>query len=357
MRTGLPGLLALLWLLLTLPAVVLNGLLLLNAQTARGLCFAGLAFLVLALPLVWLSQRSLSQKTLASGLVVALVVLDVGSAPRVAEFHGQTGLSQRHAGSRWSLFSMLPEVDQMCLGTWPMMFVDRALDDAHAQRLRSLLPGAYGPLLQVGSNLGDVLTPDSGQQYVYLPVHAEGERLPLVIFLHGSGGAFVAYQHLLQQWADAGRFIVVSPGFGFGNWQYGHGLEHVEDARAWAEQNLPVDGSQVTLVALSNGGRAVTRLIEADQARRWPRVVALSAVLEPDLLGLQWRDRQILIIHGADDERIGLPWVREGEARLKAAGAHVQTHLWPGEDHFLWFSRPAEVQQVALEWLGSRNQG
>ena len=75
MRTGLRGLLALLWLLLTLPAVVLNGLLLLNAQTARGLCFAGLAFLVLALPLLWLSQRSLFHKTLASIFVIALVVL------------------------------------------------------------------------------------------------------------------------------------------------------------------------------------------------------------------------------------------------------------------------------------------
>jgi predicted esterase len=340
-----------LWLFSVAPLAVLAGLLLFGAVTWRGTFFAVTALGLLALPLVWAARVRPSRKALVTAGEAALIVALGLSAPRVPDFAGQGGLSQRAGGGRVSLFAWLPEVDQMVLGTWPLMLVDPALDWAHAKRLRSLLPNVYGELRLVGSTLGEVADPRSGQTFVYVPAHAPGERLPLLVFLHGSGANFVAYQALLRQWADAGRFVVVSPSFGAGNWQNPGGLETIDAARAFAEGSLPVDPHRVALVGLSNGGRGITRLVANDTARRWPVVVALSAVIEEGVLTSAWADRDVLLLHGEADERIGFDYFESFAAALEGHGARVERRSWPGEDHFLWFSRPFEIQESVVPFL------
>jgi pimeloyl-ACP methyl ester carboxylesterase len=343
-----------LYVLFALGPAILAGLLLFCAVTWRGTFFAVTALVLLTLPLILLSQIPRGKKGLATLGTVILVAMLALTAPRIPEFNGQTGITQRSSGSAFSLFAWLPEVDQMVLGSYPMMFVDRHLDSAHATRLRTLLPTIYGPLKFMGSNLGDVATPHSGQMYIALPEHLPNEKLPLVIYLHGSGGAFVGYQTLLYEWAKAGHFIVVSPGFGFGNWNQLGGLEAVEAARKWAEENLPVDKNRVALVGLSNGGRAITRLIQKDETNRWPLVVALSAVMETDLIDSHWSGKKVLVLHGQEDERIPLEYVTDAVSEMKANGANVEMKTWPKEDHFLWFSTPNEIQTKSVEWLLKR---
>jgi len=342
------------WLVLAAGPAVLAGLLLFGAATWRGHFFAAVALGLLALPLLWVSGVRPATKGLLTALEAVLIAALGLSAPRVPEFAHQTGLSQRAGGGRLSLFAWLPELDQMVLGTWPLMLADPALDWAHARRLRGLLPPVYQDLRLVGSNLGDFAFPGSGQTFIVVPPHAPGERLPLVVYVHGSGGNFVAYQALLRSWAFAGHFVVVSPGFGAGNWQQPGGLETLEAERAFAEKQLPVDPVRVALVALSNGGRGVTRLVANDAARRWPTVVAISAVIEEPLLTSAWSGREVLLLHGEADERIGFGVFESFAAALEGHGARVERRSWPGEDHFLWFSRPAEIQAVVLPWLARR---
>lgn len=343
-----------LWGVAAIGPAVLAGLLLFVAQTGRGTFFAVTALGLLALPFVLLSGRAGGWKAASAAVELGLIAALGLSAPLVPAFHGQEGVSQVEGGGRLSLFAWLPEVDQLALGSFPLMLVDPLLDAAHARHLRDVLPGVHGDLTPYGSPLGSVGDEGSGQMFVIVPPHAEGERLPLVVFLHGSGGSLVAYQALLQRWAVAGHFAVVSPGFGIGNWQNPGGGAAIEAARTFAVGALPIDPTKVALVGLSNGGRGITRLVARDTPRRWPVVIAISAVIEPDLLTETWAGREVLLLHGEADERIGFDVFHLFAAGLEEHGAHVTQRTWPGEDHFLWFSRGPEVQDAALAFLAAR---
>ncbi len=342
------------WLALAAPPAVLALTLLFEAATWRGHFFAATALGLLALPPYWIWAAGGRGKVLATGLELLLISALGASAPRLPAFEGQVGLSQVGGGGRISLFAWLPELDQMVLGSWPLQLVDSALDRPHAARLRTLLPGVYGDLRLVGSTLGDALADLSGHTYVIVPAHAATERLPLLIYLHGSGGSFLAYQALLRQWAEAGRFVVVSPSFGIGNWQNDGGLETIEAARTFAEASLPVDPRRVALMGLSNGGRGVTRIVAADTARRWPVIIALSAVIETNLLTDEWSGREVLLLHGETDERIDFEYFQSFADELERRKAVVERHSWPAEDHFLWFSKPGQLQAVAVPWLAAK---
>lgn len=318
------------------------------AVTWRGWFFGLVALALLALPL-------LPRKKVAAPAVLAAVLALALSAPVIPEWAlGRTGVSQLRGGGRWSLFAWLPEADQLALGSFPLQLVDPLLDAAHARRLRSVLPGVHRDLRLVGSMVGAVTDEASGQTFVIVPPHAEGERLPLVVYLHGSGGPLIAYQALLERWAVEGHFIIVSPAFGIGNWQGEGGVAAIETARTFAEASLPVDASRVALVGLSNGGRGITRAVARDDARRWPTVIALSAVIEVGVLTDAWKDRDVLLLHGEDDERIPLEAFAHFSHALEERGAHVTQKTWPGEDHFLWFAQGPAVQSAAVGWLKDR---
>jgi predicted esterase len=347
-------LVAVTWLFAAMPGAGLALLLLVAADTWRGHFFAVVALALLCLPFVWISRARRSRKVIATAAVAALMAVLGISAPRVPDFAGQDGLSQLNGGSRLSLFAWLPEADQLVLGSWPLMLLDRALDAPHAQRLRTLAPTVFGDLRLIGSSIGDTVDDRSGQTFVFVPPHEKDERLPLLVFLHGSGGSLLAYQALLRDWAIAGHFAVVSPAFGIGNWQDEGGLETIEAARKFAESKLPIDPARVAIAGLSNGGRGLTRLIARDSSRRWTAIIALSAVIEADLLTAEWKDRDVLLIHGEADERISFAYFEEFAGELERHGAHVERRSWHDEDHFLWFSRPQELRDVVVPWLAAR---
>lgn len=261
---------------------------------------------------------------------------------------------------RFALTTLLPEIDQLVLGSHLVAFVDPYLTRESSARVRSLFLSVYRPMLEdpqfasLPSQLGEAYASAStGQRFVYVPRHAAGEKLPCVVFLHGSGGNFQGYLWVWKALADEGRFVVVAPGFGFGNWHHAGGVGVVEAARRYAVEELPVDPSRVVLAGLSNGGRGVMRAIEADEQRAWRAAVLLSAVVDVDPSEKAWRDRPVLLIHGLKDDRIAAKWFHLAEASFRQVGARVVSRSDPEEDHFLIFSRRDELAAWTLDFLRS----
>jgi pimeloyl-ACP methyl ester carboxylesterase len=195
-----------------------------------------------------------------------------------------------------------------------------------------------------------------GHLFVYTPIDAGDERLPLLLFLHGSGGNFKVYTHLLRNVADRRRCVVVAPSFGFGNWYRPGGTETIERARTFAEQQLHTDPARVILMALSNGGTGATRVL-ASSARPFAATIFLSAVMEPEVMEMEAFARAVegrpsLLLTGARDDRIPLRHELVAEERLREAGALVEMLVDPGEDHFLWFDRPEDVDRALDRFLG-----
>lgn len=348
----------------TAPLAGLSLLLLASARTASGSLAALVGLLLASLPW-WMLARSPRGLRLAALSALVLGVALVARSPD-GTFPAHTRSRTVYLAGRppWRMAptNLVPEVDQLALGTHLIWLVDPLGDRRGAARLRAAIRDVYLPaqrdreLRALGSALGDaILDADRGRIDVHVPAHAAGERLPGVVFLHGSAGSWQGYFRLWSELADRERFIVVQPSFGFGNWQRPGGLAAIERARRYLVEHTPCDPQRVVLACLSNGGRGVTRTLVAGPAG-YRGVVFLSAVIEPRVLddaalAAAWRGRPMLVIHGARDDRLPLDYLEEGVGMLREAGADVTLRVVAGEDHFLIFTRPALVFDEVGRWL------
>jgi predicted esterase len=356
------------WLLVMLAPALLAVLLLFVAATWRGHLFAVAALGIVVTPVVALRfvvsrTRPWKLASLAALGGTSMSLLSLISAVPTPRSPSDSGAFSVFPGgtSRLALTTLLPEFDQLVLGSHLVAFTDPYLTFQSVARLRRLFVDVYRPMLEepqfatLPTQLGEAFSLSStGQRFVYVPDHAAGERLPCVVFLHGSGGNFQGYLWVWRSLADAGRFVVVAPGFGFGDWHRPGGVEAMEVARREAIATLPVDPSSFVLAGLSNGGRGVMRAIENDDAHVWKAVVLLSAVVDVDPSEAKWRDRPVLLVHGLKDDRISEKWFRLAEASFTQIGAKLTSKADPDEDHFLIFSRRDELAEWVLAFLRSQ---
>jgi predicted esterase len=284
-------------------------------------------------------------------------------SPAGSVFIGSSGFA------RCSPANVVPEIDQIKLGTFLVPAIDPILTLSGGARLRDVALPLYREmeLDPAFHAMGSVMhhayadlfggASDAGHLYYYVPTHAPGERLPAVVFLHGSGGNFKSYLWAWKRLADRERLVIVSPSFGFGNWDRAGGEEAVERARTYAVDRLPVDANRIHLAGLSNGGKGVSR-IGARHPERYRGLIFLSPVLEEAVVGSRpftegWRGRPLLVIHGARDDRVPEPFVGRAVTTLRNAGCRVAYRLHPDEDHFLFFSSLEPVLGEIAAWLRS----
>ncbi len=348
------------WALVTVPLAGMSALLLVSARTVDGALAALTGIGLASVP--WWAPRS---RRFAAAVTALLAVALVLRSPDGTQPPGSTTRTVFLAGSapwRLSPTNLVPEVDQLSLATHLVWLVDLMLDRRGAARLRTAirdvyLPGERDPSFRaMGSAMNESLfDEDRGRIDVHVPPHAPGERLPGVVFLHGSAGSWKGYFRLWSQLADRERFVVVQPSFGFGDWQRPGGLAAIERAHRYLVERTPSDPNRVVLACLSNGGRGVTRTLVAG-VEGYRGVVFVSAVIEPRVLEnpsweARWRGRPMLVIHGANDDRIPTDYLDEGVGMLREAGVDVTERIVANEDHFLIFTRPALVFDEIARWM------
>lgn len=264
---------------------------------------------------------------------------------------------------RWSVANVVPEVDQLKLGTYLVPFADPFIDWAQAARLRGLVLDQYRDMNEdpafrrLGSVMGFAYADrDVGHLFVFAPPGGTSNR-PILIFLHGSGGSFKAYFHVFYELARGQNMVLVCPSFGFGNWHHAGGLEAIDRAYEYAVGHLGGSPDRVYLAALSNGGRGATRALAA-HPDRYAGAVFVSAVMEPLIIGSARHDgTPALVLHGAKDRRIPMAYAEMGIEALRSSHADVTVRLWPEEDHFLLFSQEPAVLDAIVGWMLSVPSG
>ncbi len=340
--------------LLPVPAL----LLLLGSVTWKGR-LAGLAGLgLLLLPILVLLRPLLRRKNLLPALALAPVLVASIALPlttptgRPLEGSGVgSTFPGEHGFCRWSPWNLIPEIDQVGAGIFAASMVAPRVDpgllrrvvlpvcremeaDESFHRLGSVMNYAYA---QFYAEEFDV-----GHFYSYVPPHAAGERLPTILFLHGSLGNFKVYLWAWKRFADRNRFVVVCPSFGSGLWDLNGGAQAAIRALDRAAAELPIDPSRVWLAGLSNGGLGVSRAA-AMAPERFRGLIYLSAVPEEGVLRSQaylhgWRGRPVLFIHGDQDNRVPVREIDDTARGLSAAGVNVAKRVRGGEDHFLFLA-------------------
>ena len=269
--------------------------------------------------------------------------------------------------ARFSPANMVPEIDQLKLGTYVFPALDPFIDREQGIRVRRLFIDLYRDMRQsddfneLGSALGycyrDLFTGKRTRthSYEYIP-ETEGE-LPVILFLHGSLGNFKGYLWFWKKFADEHGYAIVAPTFGAGNWYLEGGVLAVEHMREYCIAHPRMDGNRVYLAGLSNGGTGVTRAARKNPSA-YVGLIYLSAIIEPNIISDRrymdgWEGRDVLVLHGAADRRIPEDYVHQAVTSMTINKVTVTSKFYPEEDHFLLFSKPDEMRSDIADWIDS----
>lgn len=312
-------------------------------------------------------RRGLGSMCLVLALACLVLCGILAPRPPAGGARFQSVWTPASAFSRWSPVNLLPEVDQLKLGSRLFPLVDPYLDTARAARLRGFIVDIHAEMRGesefggADSALGECYRemfgrPSAGEhQFVYRPAGGSTGPRPVLVFLHGSLGNFQSYSWVLKQLADRLDLVVIAPTCGAGNWWKdtdGAILRRVHE-QCVADPGL--DESRVWLAALSNGGTGLTRAVAA-AGERYRGLLLLSCVMEPrvysaDAFSRGVAGKPVLVLHGEADERIPVAQVRAAASFLRGSGARVTAWYPPGEDHFLFFSRRGEIVDRMEQWF------
>lgn len=288
-----------------------------------------------------------------------------GLAPATAPVRHR--FTRPYTFSRYTIANIVPEVEQINLGFVVMTLLDPHLTLEQARRVAPFTLALYREMEQdpnfhrLGSVLGwgyaDLLGQsfEVGHYYLYIPQQRPSGALPVLVFLHGSAGNFKTYTWVWSRLAEQEGMVIIAPSFGFGNWRYAESIDVVSRALADAATQVEIDPNRVYLAGLSNGGLGVSYLALA-QPERFRGLIFLSPVMRETIIDdsaflEKWRGRPVLVVTGAEDERIPLGYVQQRVDVLQAGGVKVTEHIYPGQDHFLIFSQPEAIRTDVSRWL------
>lgn len=369
---------AFLYIILGLPAISLVFLLVTEGETIQGRMFGVAAILLFPVPvLLWLTTFFKQRRSLRATSICLLVPALLLVAVCYCMTPDGRALPQSSAGSvftgdvsyrRASIANLVPEIDQLKLGTYVFPKIDPFIDSARALRIRRLFLNVYRDMQQSDefTRLGSVLnytyrdiflgSRPAGHFYQYLPkIKEDAGKLPVILFLHGSLGNFKGYLWVWKRFADEHGYAIVAPSFGTGNWYLDGGVEAIEKARQYCLRDPRMDGKRIYLAGLSNGGTGVTRAVAANGGA-YAGFIFISPVIEDDMISTEpfntgIKGRPVLVLHGSEDERIPAKYVEQSVNYLDQYGVDVKVLFYSGEDHFLLFSKPDQICNDIASWL------
>ncbi len=172
--------------------------------------------------------------------------------------------------------------------------------------------------------------------------------------MHGAGGNFKVYTHILSKLADQLGFVIIAPSFGYtGYWDTQTGEEGILEAIDDASNQALLDRRNIYLVGLSNGGLGVSRMA-SKFPRKFAGLVYISPVIVREELFSEWWGRPILIVTGAQDRRIPVEAIRSTASFWRNFGVDVTLKIDPFEDHFLIFTQTTKLLTDIKDWLRLR---
>jgi phospholipase/carboxylesterase len=204
----------------------------------------------------------------------------------------------------------------------------------------------------IGTGLNPLGLESGRDGLLYVPAtHQRGQKLPLVVYLHGAGGSSVVAVGVLQSEAESRGFALLVPDSRDFTWDiirfgvYGPDVSYINRALEKVFSGLTIDASKIVLAGFSDGASYVLSL-GLTNGDLFSRLIAFSpCILEPaETRG----SPQIFISHGTSDEILNID--RCGQrltTELRASGRTVVLEEFDG-GHTI----PAEVKTHALEWAG-----
>ena len=183
------------------------------------------------------------------------------------------------------------------------------------------------------------------------PGLAAGERLPLVVTLHGAGGGAEGGLALLRALAGEHGLVLLAPASRGATWDaiggsYGADVELIDRSLRAVFERLPIDPRRVAVAGFSDGASYALGLGLAN-GNLFSSIVAFSPGFVPGAVA-RTGTPAVFVSHGTEDEV--LPIERTSRAIVPALeddGYDVTYREFDGPH-----TVPPEVARAAAEWLG-----
>ena len=177
---------------------------------------------------------------------------------------------------------------------------------------------------------------------------AKNEKLPLIVFLHGSGerGDSVDLVKVHGPWNFIEshpdyRFAILAPQCKEGEFWDARKLSLLLDEIL---ANYPLDSNRIYLTGLSMGGYGTWDLAMFDPVRFVAIAPVCGTTYRQKLMANQVKDLPIWIFHGAMDETVPFQNSAKMAARLKELNADIRFTVYPLTSHNSWDEAYAEEE-------------
>lgn len=263
----------------------------------------------------------------------------------------------------------IPEILQMKLITTFAPFYHGMFSSEEAQRMWSTSAPLYQEMQKsekwshLPSSLSDTYLsilhfhPKQNQYLVYMPQHPTGQKLPVIVFLHGFGGNFTSYVYQLSHLADMYQVAIIAPTYKNGIWD-NDSMNFIHVVTQDAAQKFDIDLNHEYLMGISNGGLILPDLYKNDPIHYqglifFSTYLDKKVLLQPDMLS-SLKNVKMLVIQGNQDERIDPENTWTVVTELKRNRVDISLNELPS-DHFLFFEKNEPVFQIiGKTFFGSR---
>jgi len=282
--------------------------------------------------------------SLALDAIAAFAQASAAVDPVIRAYQAMGDATRAYAAA-YPLASMLPPVNRFYLEP----------DFREDPSLLAKLDEADGDRDGVGVMHADNAADQRGGFSIYVPEYYAGERVPLIIALHGGGGHG---RNFLWSWLRAARTsncILIAPTSDDRTWSLmDPSAEHerLQRLTAYACAHWQIDEDRVLLTGMSDGGTfSYVSGLHAEAA--YTHLAPCSASFHPMLLEAVDRRRvealPIYLTHGALDWMFPVTDAQQAKASLDQAGAKVVYREIADLSH----TYPWDENMNVIDWLRS----
>ena len=186
--------------------------------------------------------------------------------------------------------------------------------------------------------------PSNGLAMVYVPKGADA-KARVMVFIHGLGGSFLWYQHLLAE-AFPDR-IIICPAYGIVSKDIP--AAYVAECMDAVAKKLGHPLPKPDLAGLSNGGLGACQ-VYTDAPGSFGRLLVIAAYPPKDTADQFRKEMSAYFIAGENEAYVASGYYAEMIKAAAARGATVRGDVIAGGNHFFLLTHKDETVKLLREW-------